>query len=171
MISISAGQSHIQFTTEEFCIRFRKPLLYPQSYGGLARCHHVAGCFCRAHRTGYPHKQSVSMTGMPRPIVMDVDTGTDDALAILYAVRHPDLQLLGITCVAGNVSVDQAVLNTCKVLDAARARDIPVAAGAAEPLNGAWRTQGQDPTVWTASAGSPCQRRPDSDHRCPRSTC
>jgi len=66
---------------------------------------------------------------------MDVDTGTDDALAILYAVRHPDLQLLGITCVAGNVSVDQAVLNTCKVLDAARARDIPVAAGAAEPLN------------------------------------
>ncbi len=66
---------------------------------------------------------------------MDVDTGTDDALAILYAVRHPDLQLLGITCVAGNVSVDQAVLNTCKVLDAARARDIPVAAGAAGPLS------------------------------------
>ena len=95
----------------------------------------AAGCFSGAHRTGYPHHQSVSMTGMPRPIVMDVDTGTDDALAILYAVRHPDLQLLGITCVAGNVSVDQALLNTCKVLDAARARDIPVAAGAAHPLN------------------------------------
>ena len=95
----------------------------------------AAGCFSRAHRTGYPPKPSVSMTGMPRPIVMDVDTGTDDALAILYAVRHPDLQLLGITCVAGNVSVDQAVLNTCKVLDVARARDIPVATGAAHPLN------------------------------------
>jgi inosine-uridine nucleoside N-ribohydrolase len=74
------------------------------------------------------------MTGMPRPIVMDVDTGTDDALAILYALGHPDLELLGITCVAGNVAVDQAVINTCKVLAAASAGDIPVAAGAVQPL-------------------------------------
>ena len=40
---------------------------------------------------------------------MDVDTGTDDALAILYALRHPDLDVLGISCVAGNITVDQAV--------------------------------------------------------------
>jgi pyrimidine-specific ribonucleoside hydrolase len=73
------------------------------------------------------------MSGMPR-IVMDVDTGTDDALAILYAVRHPDLEVLGISCVTGNVSVDQIVINTCKVLDAAGAADIPVAAGAVQPL-------------------------------------
>ena len=65
---------------------------------------------------------------------MDVDTGTDDALAILYAVRHPDLEVLGISCVGGNVSVDQIVINTCKVLDAAGAADIPVAAGAVQPL-------------------------------------
>ncbi len=65
---------------------------------------------------------------------MDVDTGTDDALAILYAVRHPDLEVLGISCVAGNVSIEQTVINTCKVLDAAGAGDIPVAAGAAQPL-------------------------------------
>jgi pyrimidine-specific ribonucleoside hydrolase len=71
---------------------------------------------------------------MPRQIVMDVDTGTDDALAILYAVRHPDLEVLGISCVAGNVSIEQTVINTCKVLDAAGAGDIPVAAGAAQPL-------------------------------------
>jgi pyrimidine-specific ribonucleoside hydrolase len=71
---------------------------------------------------------------MPRRIVMDVDTGTDDALAILYALRHPDVDLLGISCVTGNVSVDQVVTNTCKVLDAAGAGDIPVAAGAAQPL-------------------------------------
>jgi pyrimidine-specific ribonucleoside hydrolase len=69
-----------------------------------------------------------------RPIIIDVDTGTDDALAILYAVRHPDLDVRGISCVIGNVSVDQAVINTCKVLDAASAGDIPVAAGAAQPL-------------------------------------
>jgi inosine-uridine nucleoside N-ribohydrolase len=66
--------------------------------------------------------------------VLDVDTGTDDALAILYAVRHPDLEVLGISCVAGNVTIDQTVINTCKVLDAAGTGDIPVAAGAAQPL-------------------------------------
>ncbi len=65
---------------------------------------------------------------------MDVDTGTDDALAILYALRHPDLDVLGISCVAGNVTVDQVVTNTRKVLDAAGAGEIPVAAGAVQPL-------------------------------------
>ena len=74
------------------------------------------------------------MSGMPRRIVMDVDTGTDDALAILYALAHPDLEVLGISCVAGNVTLDQVVINTCKVLDAAGAGDMPVAAGAAQPL-------------------------------------
>jgi pyrimidine-specific ribonucleoside hydrolase len=82
------------------------------------------------------------MTGMPRRIVMDVDTGTDDALAILYAVGHPDLEVLGISCVAGNVPVDQVVINTCKVLDAASAGDIPVAAGAVQPLIERARRQG-----------------------------
>ena len=71
---------------------------------------------------------------MPRRILIDVDTGTDDALAILYALRHPELDVLGISCVAGNVPVDQVVINTCKVLDAARAGGIPVAAGALQPL-------------------------------------
>jgi len=71
---------------------------------------------------------------MPTRIVIDVDTGTDDALAILYASRHPDLEVLGISCVAGNTPLNQVVINTCKVLDAAGAGDIPVAAGAAQPL-------------------------------------
>jgi pyrimidine-specific ribonucleoside hydrolase len=74
------------------------------------------------------------MSAMPKPIVMDVDTGIDDALAILYAIAHPNLELLGISCVAGNAAIDQVVINTCKVLDAADADDIPVAAGAREPL-------------------------------------
>jgi len=77
-----------------------------------------------------------------KPIIIDVDTGTDDALAILYAVRHPDLDVRGISCVIGNVSVDQAVINTCKVLDAASAADIPVAAGAAQPLTERTRREG-----------------------------
>jgi pyrimidine-specific ribonucleoside hydrolase len=65
---------------------------------------------------------------------MDVDTGTDDALAILYALAHPDIEVLGISCVAGNITLDQVVINTYKVLDAASAGDIPVAAGAVQPL-------------------------------------
>ena len=71
---------------------------------------------------------------MPRRILLDVDTGTDDALAILYALGHPELEVLGISCVAGNVPIDQVVINTCKVLDAAGATGIPVAAGAFQPL-------------------------------------
>jgi inosine-uridine nucleoside N-ribohydrolase len=74
------------------------------------------------------------MSGMPRRIVIDVDTGTDDALAILYALRHPDVDVLGISCVTGNVTVDQVVANTFKVLDAVGAGDVPVAAGAVQPL-------------------------------------
>jgi pyrimidine-specific ribonucleoside hydrolase len=72
---------------------------------------------------------------MIRPILLDVDTGADDALAILYAVRHPGLRVLGISCVAGNAGIDQVVRNTLKVLDSAGApRDIPIARGAARPL-------------------------------------
>ena len=65
---------------------------------------------------------------------MDVDTGTDDALALLYAIGHPDIDVIGISCVAGNAGVEQVVINTSKVLDAAGAGEIPVARGASRPL-------------------------------------
>ena len=68
------------------------------------------------------------------PIVMDVDTGVDDALAILAAVRHPGLDVLAISCVAGNASLDRVVENTLRVLDVAGAPAIPVGAGAVRPL-------------------------------------
>ena len=68
------------------------------------------------------------------PVILDVDTGIDDALAILFAVAHPELDVRAITCVDGNTSLDQVVANTLAVLDAAGAGDIPVAAGARDPL-------------------------------------
>ena len=49
-------------------------------------------------------------------IKQDVDTGVDDAFAVLFAAMHPDINLLGITCVDGNTNVDQVVANTFKVL-------------------------------------------------------
>jgi len=82
------------------------------------------------------------MVDMGTKIVLDVDTGTDDALAILYAVSHPDLEVLGISCVAGNSGLHQVVINTAKVLDAAGAGDIPIAAGAAHPLLERGRPEG-----------------------------
>lgn len=68
------------------------------------------------------------------PVILDVDTGIDDAFAILFAARHPSIKLLGITCVDGNTNLSQVVKNTLLVLDAAGAKDIPVALGATRPL-------------------------------------
>ncbi len=68
------------------------------------------------------------------PVILDVDTGVDDALAILFAVAHPDIDVLGISCVAGNASLERVVENTLRILDVAGAPDIPVAAGARRPL-------------------------------------
>jgi pyrimidine-specific ribonucleoside hydrolase len=67
-------------------------------------------------------------------VILDVDTGADDALAILFAVRHPILVVRAISCVTGNVPVEQVVINTLKVLDAAGAPDIPVGRGCRQPL-------------------------------------
>jgi pyrimidine-specific ribonucleoside hydrolase len=72
---------------------------------------------------------------VPIPVILDVDTGVDDALALLTAVRHPGIDLLAVSCVTGNASLDRVVENTLRVLDVAGApADIPVAAGAVRPL-------------------------------------
>jgi inosine-uridine nucleoside N-ribohydrolase len=70
----------------------------------------------------------------PIPILLDVDTGIDDALALLLAVRSPEVALLGVTTVAGNVDVGQTTRNTLAVLELAGAVHVPVARGAARPL-------------------------------------
>ncbi|MBW8797994.1 MAG: nucleoside hydrolase [Streptomyces sp.] len=74
------------------------------------------------------------MTGQPIPVIIDCDTGVDDALALLFAVRHPGLELRAVSCVAGNTDVDGVVRNTLTVLERAGAADVPVARGAERPL-------------------------------------
>ncbi|EPD56183.1 MULTISPECIES: nucleoside hydrolase [Streptomyces] len=74
------------------------------------------------------------MTGQPIPVIIDCDTGVDDALALLFAVRHPAIDLRAVTCVAGNTDVDGVVRNTLTVLEQAGAPDIPVGRGAERPL-------------------------------------
>src|SRR6476620_5493116 len=70
----------------------------------------------------------------PTPIVLDVDTGVDDACAILLAALHPDLDLRAVSCVGGNAPVDDVVRNTLVALQAAGRTDVPVARGADRPL-------------------------------------
>jgi purine nucleosidase len=68
------------------------------------------------------------------PMILDVDTGIDDALALLYACASPEAEIVAVTCVAGNVPLDQVVANTLAVLELAGRANVPVHAGAAEPL-------------------------------------
>ncbi|GAA6526260.1 nucleoside hydrolase [Intrasporangium sp. DVR] len=74
------------------------------------------------------------MTGEPKPIVLDVDTGVDDACALLLAATHPALDLRAVTCVGGNAPVDDVVRNTLSVLETVGRTDVPVSRGAARPL-------------------------------------
>ena len=67
-------------------------------------------------------------------LIIDTDPGVDDAMAIAFALAHPDLELLALTTVFGNVSVEQATQNALSILDYLGAEHIPVAAGAAIPI-------------------------------------
>ena len=73
---------------------------------------------------------------MGRPVILDCDTGTDDALAIALAALHPDLDLLGVTTVWGNHEVAHTTDNTLRVLDHLGFVDVPVHAGLAGPYAG-----------------------------------
>lgn len=68
-----------------------------------------------------------------KPIILDVDTGVDDALAIAYAVHSPELNLLGVTTCFGNIPVTDASRNSLAVLEALGV-DVPVIQGASETL-------------------------------------
>jgi inosine-uridine nucleoside N-ribohydrolase len=69
-----------------------------------------------------------------RKLILDVDTGTDDAVAVMLAALHPALDLVGCTTVNGNVEVQYCTDNTLRVLDHVGRDDIPVHEGAARPL-------------------------------------
>ncbi len=99
-------------------------------------------------------------------MVLDVDTGIDDALALLYGVAHPKLDLRAVTCVSGNVALSQVVRNTCSVLDIAGAATVPIGPGADVTLMGgghrAGHKHGANGLGDLAISGSTRQVRPDS---------
>lgn len=67
------------------------------------------------------------------PIILDCDTGVDDAIAIMLANQIPQFNLLALTTVAGNVEIEKTTANSLRVLELIDA-DVPVYAGAAAPL-------------------------------------
>ena len=74
------------------------------------------------------------------PIVIDCDPGHDDAIAILLALGSPEVELRGITTVAGNQTLDKTTKNALKVLELVDRTDVPVGVGADAPLQRTLRT-------------------------------
>jgi len=70
----------------------------------------------------------------PCRMILDVDTGIDDAMAILYALARPDIRLEALTTTFGNTDVDTATANTLRILELAGRAEIPVARGPGRSL-------------------------------------
>ncbi|MCX6412733.1 MAG: nucleoside hydrolase [Actinobacteria bacterium] len=71
---------------------------------------------------------------MSQPLIIDCDPGIDDAIAILLALASPELDVLAITTVAGNVPLVNTTANGLRVLDLVGRSDLLLAAGAERPL-------------------------------------
>jgi pyrimidine-specific ribonucleoside hydrolase len=67
-------------------------------------------------------------------IILDCDPGHDDAIALMLALASPELQLLGVSTVAGNQTVEKTTANAIRVLEHLGRGELPVAAGAPRPL-------------------------------------
>lgn len=75
-------------------------------------------------------------------LIIDTDPGVDDAMAILFALRSPEVQVEALTTVFGNGGVATTTANALRILEVAQRGDIPVAAGAARPLLHDYRGRG-----------------------------
>ncbi len=71
---------------------------------------------------------------MSKKIIIDTDPGVDDAMAILFALKSPELELIGLTTIYGNVHTDLATQNALRLVEFSGRPDIPVAHGAAKPM-------------------------------------
>ena len=77
---------------------------------------------------------------MPISMLIDADTGIDDSIALLYALKNPQIRVVGVTTGCGNTSARQAAENTLRIIALASAGyEVPVVIGAQTPLCGEWR--------------------------------
>jgi inosine-uridine nucleoside N-ribohydrolase len=71
---------------------------------------------------------------MPTKIILDTDPGHDDAIALLLALASPEVELLGVTTVAGNQTLEKTTTNALKVLEYVERTNVPVYPGASRPM-------------------------------------
>ncbi|NIH21226.1 nucleoside hydrolase [Providencia heimbachae] len=71
---------------------------------------------------------------MTKKIILDCDPGHDDAIALLLAYGNPEIDLLAVTTVAGNQTLEKVTYNALAIAEMAKIRNIPFAAGSARPL-------------------------------------
>ena len=72
--------------------------------------------------------------GKPKRILIDTDPGVDDSMAILLAFASPEVEIIGMSTVFGNVGVDLTTQNALRLVELAGRPDVPVAMGAEKPL-------------------------------------
>ncbi|KAF0044903.1 hypothetical protein F2P81_001432 [Scophthalmus maximus] len=85
-------------------------------------------------KPGVDSREAEDSGEMKKKLIIDVDTGVDDAQAIMVALANPDVEVLGITCCHGNTPLENVLKNTLRVLKVCNRLDIPVYRGCAEPL-------------------------------------
>src|SRR5438128_5868529 len=105
----------------------------------MTRCEFVASSTgavvaCSFARRALAFGESSQSARAPSRVIIDTDPGVDDALALLLAMRSPELKIEAITPVAGNVPLDFTLPNALRMVEIAGRTDIPVAAGAKVPL-------------------------------------
>jgi purine nucleosidase len=76
---------------------------------------------------------------MKSPVFVDVDTGVDDALALMYLLANPDAEVVGIASTGGNVGVEQVCENNLSLLELCGVTGVPVSKGSDETLTGPMR--------------------------------
>src|SRR6266702_5304392 len=89
---------------------------------------------CFRQRRSWSCSRKGSGSKKPTRVIIDQDGGIDDALALILALRSPELEVTAITAVSGNVTAEQATLNGLRVVDLLNRGDVPVARGLANPL-------------------------------------
>ena len=96
----------------------------------------LSGLARKVQAVGEPLAQQSAqrISGGPHRVIIDTDPGVDDALALLLAMRSPELKIEAITAVAGNVPLELTLPNALRMAEIAGRTDIPVAAGARTPL-------------------------------------
>jgi len=97
----------------------------------------ILTCICMAlFFAGCGSAQKSFTYSEPRKVIFDTDTAADDAMAIILAAKAQNIELLGVTVLAGNVSLEQGCRNALMSLEIAGKSDVPVYPGSVTRLSG-----------------------------------